>query len=433
MLLYLVSVILFYARQLIAGWVFFILPSIILVFVYVFIRAELRKLEKIVNAAKEKDFSGKYQYSGSVVFDRLGIAVNELIEYIGKLTEIRRLREREFITILNAIEMPVFIVDNKGRLMVHNKASKPLMRISQGEPSSRFYYETFRYDNIISFIREAITMDDQKEKRLEVENQIFETLSFPFVSRSERFNLFMLGDITALERVARMEREFIASVSHELRTPLSVVKGTVEIIENEKLIKKNGEKFITSIKDSSERMENLVKDLSKFTELESWKKPLEKEINLSITAKNICDSLRKDAEEKNLELKLNEGEEVFIRGDLFLIEELIRNLVNNSIRYTDNGHIEFSVYRNKFAIIEVKDTGVGIPDSDIPHLFEPFFRVDSSRSRAGGGSGLGLAISKRIVRLHKGNILVESKIGSGTKFVIQFPLLRKINKELTES
>lgn len=399
----------------------------ILIFNYIFIKSELLKLENMVKTAKEKDFTPKYIYLGLSEFNRLGIATSELIESLGKLREIRRLREQEFITILNAMDMPVFIVDQEGRLIVHNKASKSFMRIAQDEPLVKYYYEILRYEELIAFIKEAIVSESQREEKLEIEDSVFEAISFPFISRSEKFTLFLLEDVTVIERVAKMEREFISSVSHELRTPISVIKGALEIIESEKLIKKNGEKFLSAIKENSERMENLVSDLAKFNELEVWKKPLEQEIDFSSTVKRIYETFLQSAKGKNLDFKLNCEEGVFIKGDLFLIEELIRNLVNNAIRYTESGSVELAVYVNVFATLQVKDTGPGIPERDISYLFEPFFRVENSRSRVGGGSGLGLAISKRIIDLHKGKISVESKIGKGSKFTVQFILLRKIN------
>ena len=399
----------------------------ILIFNYIFIKSELLKLENMVKTAKEKDFTPKYIYLGLSEFNRLGIATSELIESLGKLREIRRLREQEFITILNAMDMPVFIVDQEGRLIVHNKASKSFMRIAQDEPLVKYYYEILRYEELIAFIKEAIVSESQREEKLEIEDSVFEAISFPFISRSEKFTLFLLEDVTVIERVAKMEREFISSVSHELRTPISVIKGALEIIESEKLIKKNGEKFLSAIKENSERMENLVSDLAKFNELEVWKKPLEQEIDFSSTVKRIYETFLQSAKGKNLDFKLNCEEGVFIKGDLFLIEELIRNLVNNAIRYTESGSVELAVYVNVFATLQVKDTGPGIPERDISYLFEPFFRVENSRSRVGGGSGLGLAISKRIIDLHKGKISVESKIGKGSKFTVQLILLRKIN------
>ncbi|NCO27927.1 MAG: hypothetical protein COZ65_04395 [Caldiserica bacterium CG_4_8_14_3_um_filter_35_18] len=426
-MIYILSAILFSAGQIIAGWVFFALSSVILIFNYIFIKSELLKLENMVKTAKEKDFTPKYVYPGLSEFNRLGIATSELIESLGKLREIRRLREQEFITILNAMDMPVFIVDQEGRLIVHNKASKSFMRIAQDEPSVKYYYEILRYEELIAFIKEAIVSESQREEKLEIEDSLFEAISFPFISRSEKFTLFLLEDVTVIERVAKMEREFISSVSHELRTPISVIKGALEIIESEKLIKKNGEKFLSAIKENSERMENLVSDLAKFNELEVWKKPLEQEIDFSSTVKRIYETFLQSAKGKNLDFKLNCEEGVFIKGDLFLIEELIRNLVNNAIRYTESGSVELAVYVNVFATLQVKDTGPGIPERDISHLFEPFFRVENSRSRVGGGSGLGLAISKRIIDLHKGKISVESKIGEGSKFTVQLILLRKIN------
>jgi len=426
-LLFAISAALFFSKNIFLGWIFFVLSSVILILTYIFIKSEITKLEEIVKAGKEKDFNVKHVYSGLSEFNRLGSAINELIEASGKLSEIRRLREQEFLTILNVIDMPVFIVDHNGKLIVYNKFSKNLMRTPQESTTLQYYYEIFRYDRIITFIKEAIASEVQNKDRLEIEDSVFESLSFPFVSRNEKFTLFLLGDVTAVDRVTKMEREFISSVSHELRTPLSVIQGSLEIIENEKLIKKNGEKFVSAIKENSERMENLVSDLAKFSELEVWLKPIEQGIDLSSTVKKIYENFLQTAKSKKLDFKLNLQEGIFILGDLFLIEELVKNLVNNAIRYTESGSVELSVYLNGFATLEVKDTGSGISKNDISHLFEPFFRVESSRSRVGGGSGLGLAISKRIVNLHKGKISVESKVGEGTKFTVQFILLRKIN------
>ena len=432
-MLFAISAALFFSKNIFLGWIFFVLSSVILILTYIFIKSEITKLEEIVKAGKEKDFNVKHVYSGLSEFNRLGSAINELIEASGKLSEIRRLREQEFLTILNVIDMPVFIVDHNGKLIVYNKFSKNLMRTPQESTTLQYYYEIFRYDRIITFIKEAIASEVQNKDRLEIEDSVFESLSFPFVSRNEKFTLFLLGDVTAVDRVTKMEREFISSVSHELRTPLSVIQGSLEIIENEKLIKKNGEKFVSAIKENSERMENLVSDLAKFSELEVWLKPIEQGIDLSSTVKKIYENFLQTAKSKKLDFKLNLQEGIFILGDLFLIEELVKNLVNNAIRYTESGSVELSVYLNGFATLEVKDTGSGISKNDISHLFEPFFRVESSRSRVGGGSGLGLAISKRIVNLHKGKISVESKVGEGTKFTVQFILLRKINQNLNEN
>jgi len=426
-LLFAISAALFFSKNIFLGWIFFVLSSVILILTYIFIKSEITKLEEIVKAGKEKDFNVKHVYSGLSEFNRLGSAINELIEASGKLSEIRRLREQEFLTILNVIDMPVFIVDHNGKLIVYNKFSKNLMRTPQESTTLQYYYEIFRYDRIITFIKEAIASEGQREEKLEIEDSVFEAISFPFVSRSEKFTLFLLEDITAIERVTKLEREFISSVSHELRTPLSVIKGALEIIESEKLIKKKGEKFVSAIKENSERMENLVSDLAKFSELEVWLKPIEQGIDLSSTVKKIYENFLQTAKSKKLDFKLNLQEGIFILGDLFLIEELVKNLVNNAIRYTESGSVELSVYLNGFATLEVKDTGSGISKNDISHLFEPFFRVENSRSRVGGGSGLGLAISKRIIDLHKGKISVESKIGEGSKFTVQFILLRKIN------
>lgn len=390
----------------------------------------MKRIESILRDTLEKDFSARYTIIGTSEFNKLGKAINDLIEFVGKLSEIRKLREREFNIIFNAIEIPIFIIDNDGRLVISNNASKLLMRpISEGIP--RFYYEILKNDALISFVKEALTNPQNLNRLINVDEYSFECFSFPFTSRDEQYVIFMLHDVTESEKVKNLEKEFISSVSHELKTPVSVLKGAVEILEEENLIKKNGEKFFKSIKESTSRMETLASKLLILTEINAWTKPLEEEVDVSEVSRRICKRYEEAIEEKGLDLKRNIKDGVFIKGDIFLIEELVANLVDNALRYTDKGFIEVSVFLKEFATLIVYDTGIGIEEKHLSQLFEPFFREENSRDRARGGSGLGLAISKRITTLHKGKICVESRVGSFTKVTVQFPpLLRKINNNL---
>lgn len=234
------------------------------------------------------------------------------------------------------------------------------------------------------------------------------------------------------EEVSRLKTSFLSNMSHELRTPLVAILGSADILTQElsdPLLKKWAGSILTSGKRLLET-QNLILDLSK---IEAEKvEVVYSIISVESTIKEVVTLFEPLAVKKGLALKTEiKKKDIKARLDEKIVREVLYNLVNNAIKYTENGDITISLnIENEFATISVKDTGIGIPKEKLPIIFEEFRQVSEGRNRSFEGTGLGLTITKRFVELLKGNIEVKSKLGVGTEFVVKFPVGR-IDSETT--
>lgn len=229
-----------------------------------------------------------------------------------------------------------------------------------------------------------------------------------------------------LENLDRARNEFVSNASHELKTPLSAIKVLTESLLHMGLeVPDIYTEFLTDINNEIDRLNAIITDLLTLVHIDQANTQLKREkIDLNELVKKSIKGLQLLAEKKNINMETTyEDKELTIYGDSSKLQQVITNIVDNAIKYTpEGGRVSIEVYEghNK-AMIKVSDTGVGIPQEDIPHIFDRFFRVDKARSRATGGTGLGLAIAHRIVLLHDGNIHVTSREGKGTSFYIELP------------
>ncbi|MFZ3576698.1 ATP-binding protein [Virgibacillus sp. DJP39] len=222
-------------------------------------------------------------------------------------------------------------------------------------------------------------------------------------------------------------REFLANISHELRTPISYLRGYAEVL-NKELYRTEEERkqYLTIIEDESERMTRLISDLFDLSKMEEGKVDLQMDVmNLTEILDSALLKVRIELEKKGLALKSNIDYNVpSVKVDGIRLEQIFTNLLGNAIRYTEKGSINVIVREtvNRIHVI-IEDTGIGIPEKELALIFERFHRVEKSRSRELGGTGLGLAIVKNLVEIQDGSIVVNSKVGSGTRFELSFPIV----------
>lgn len=219
-----------------------------------------------------------------------------------------------------------------------------------------------------------------------------------------------------------LRQQFTANVSHELKTPLTSVSGYAELIRDGMVEGENISRFAGKIFDESQRMINLVGDIIKLSQFD------EKDINVKIErinllnlCKTVISGLESLAKKQNVTINLS-GDDVEINGAELIVEEIIHNLVKNAVKYNkDGGKVDVSVRQCLDGIeLSVSDTGIGIPEEDIDHIFERFYRVDKSHSKDIGGTGLGLSIVKHGAMFHNASLSVESKLGTGTTIRVLF-------------
>jgi two-component system OmpR family sensor kinase len=226
-----------------------------------------------------------------------------------------------------------------------------------------------------------------------------------------------------LETLFQAQRRFLADVSHELRTPLTGIRGNVDLIRQ---FGRADEESLEAISSEVERMTRMVQDLLLLAQAETGKLPLAQEtVELDTLMLEVYRQSKVLANEK-IQLKIGREDQARVIGDRDRLKQVVLNLVANAIEHTPNGgevHLDL-LCDGTHARLSVSDTGQGIPEQDLPHIFERFYRRDPSRSRrAGGGAGLGLSIAYWIARSHGGTIEVESEEGKGSTFIIVLPLL----------
>ena len=237
----------------------------------------------------------------------------------------------------------------------------------------------------------------------------------------------VLHDVTELRRLERVRQDFVANVSHEFKTPLTAIQGFAETLLGGALEDpKNNRRFLEIMRDHANRLARLTDDLLKLARIEAGKLELEfLPVGVIEFIERCAETALMKASRKQitLDIEIPPGLPP-VRGDASLLRDVLQNLVDNAIQYTPPGgriRVSARVNSNEM-VIEVMDTGIGIPLIDQERIFERFYRVDAARSREAGGTGLGLSIAKHIIDAHDGRLWVESTVGEGSRFSFSIPL-----------
>ncbi|MDZ5609558.1 HAMP domain-containing sensor histidine kinase [Bacillus pseudomycoides] len=236
----------------------------------------------------------------------------------------------------------------------------------------------------------------------------------------------MADELNAMER---MRQEFVSNVSHEIQSPLTSIKGFARALQDDHLPDEKKKHYLTIIETETTRLSKLSHNLLKLTLLESEEHlPEHITYRLDQQLKQIVLNCEPLWSEKEIELELS-LDKVYVTADKESMSQVWINLLHNSIKFTPSGgEITIQLMQNdEQAEVHIRDTGIGISEEQKQHIFERFYKVDSSRNRAHGGNGLGLAIVKKVIDLHQGKIRVESVVGNGTEFIVSIPGSKSIN------
>ncbi len=250
-------------------------------------------------------------------------------------------------------------------------------------------------------------------------------ISVRIVPYGKNQRLVVARDMTRIQKLEQMRRDFVANVSHELRTPLTVVSGYLEALEEDaERLDPQWRHTLGVMRQQTERMERIVEDLLMLSRLETEQQEAGQEpVSVPSELAAICEDARRLSGEDNHDIRLEAEPRLWLRGNDAELRSLFSNLVFNAVRYTPaGGRIEVCWFcRDGQPCFEVRDTGIGIAAQHIPRLTERFYRIDVGRSRSSGGTGLGLAIVKHVLLRHGGRLEIESRVGEGSTFRACFP------------
>lgn len=402
-----------------------IILALSLLAAFIFSRNLTRPVRELIGASRRVaagDFEVRVRPRIADEWKDLAQSFNFMTGEIKTLVVGLRRKKEELDNIMAGMEEGLLVLDNTGKIVLSNASARTF--VGQAAVDGRFYWEVVRASPFVELVRKAA--DEKKSSLAEVvldeKNILCRASYLPF----EGGIVVTFHDITQMQSLARIKRDFVLNVSHELRTPLTAIRGYAETLESE--VDEKDRPYVGIILKHSDRLIKIVEDLLVLSTLEDEGAALQVEdVDLGEVAENVIKIFAPRAKQKNLELRLRVDDRLpAIAADGFRIEQMLVNLVDNAIKYTEKGRVDVAVIRGGGeVVIEVADTGIGIPEEDRDRVFERFYVVDKSRSRTLGGTGLGLSIVKHIVLLHGGRIQLRSTPGAGSTFTIVLPLKRE--------
>jgi two-component system phosphate regulon sensor histidine kinase PhoR len=345
---------------------------------------------------------------------------------IRTLTEERNLSS----AILGSMVEGVAVVNASERLLFANPGFAEILDLDVPPQSGSALVEVVRQTELLEAVRQVLGGDPRVETEIVTGTlrQHFFAVTVAAVSAAETSGaVIVLHDITDLRKLERVRRDFVANVSHEFKTPLTAIQGFAETllagaIDDEQ----NRVRFLEIILEHSQRLARLTDDLLRLSQMDADRLGLEiRSVGVSQFVESCIETAQRPAAERDLRISVNLSSRLpEIAADRRRLAEVLQNLLDNAIQYTPpGGQIMLSASANGNEVtFTVSDTGIGIPQTDQPRIFERFYRVDVARSREVGGTGLGLAIAKHLVEAHGGRIWVESEVGQGSQFHFTVPV-----------
>jgi len=344
-----------------------------------------------------------------------------------KKTELNAALER-FNTVANAIPDGLVILNATNEIEWCTANAESQLGLNLATDKSLPIVNLVRNSHFIAYLYSGIYNDPFKLKDSRNTDAILEIWLIPLVSKQK---LLISRDITQLEKVDAMRRDFIANVSHELRTPLTVVGGFIETLSDmEGAVPESIRGYFDMMQDQTTRMRRLIEDLLTLSHIESNTQPPEDRPIEMLALINMLHNDAKALSHGRHHISVDIDQRLNLSGATDELHSALGNLVSNAVRYTpEGGEIRISWQpRNKLAVFSVSDNGIGIEQQHIDRLTERFYRVDRSRSRETGGTGLGLSIVKHILTRHQAKLEISSTPGKGSTFSAIFPESRIIKK-----
>jgi two-component system, OmpR family, phosphate regulon sensor histidine kinase PhoR len=385
------------------------------------LRRLIRQLRELSSSLAEGDIDKRLFMNKGGEFSKIAsnlVAVSEKLRGLLKQSE----EERNHLNaILKSIPDSLLIIDRKGTILLANAAAATLF--SDTPLTGAHYMEVFRsnsFSELLEGIRRKpdfgsveIRLDTPAERHF---NVLVSPLYYDKMELSEFVIVF--HDITKIEKLEQMRRDFVANISHEIKTPITAIKGFSDTLLDGAIDdRENAARFVGTIRQNSERINNLVDDLLTLSQIELGVITIEKSgVDIADVLDQVMSLLEAKARDKGLELDMAVNSDLSeIDADRNRLIQIFTNLVDNGIKFTESGRITFgSAVEDGRPLLFVRDTGIGIPLKHLPRLGERFYRVDSARSRKMGGTGLGLAIVKHLVKAHGWDMRIDSSPDTGT-------------------
>ncbi len=401
----------------------------------------LGSIESVLDLISKGQVADRIPFSQRSYIESIASAVDRLQEFLkNHYAELRSHRD-QLSTVLNTMVEGVIVVDSQQRVVLLNESAYRLFRLPRGA-EKRLLFELVRNPQLQHWVGRTLAKRETCAGELEILSPVQKTLNvrvqgLPAGSTGGEA-MIVATDVSQLRKLERVRQEFVANASHELKTPLASIKACVETLIDGGAIDdlEVRDRFLTMVGEQAERLDNLVRDLLSLTRIESEGRKSELvPVRLATVVTQCVARQRQNAERKSMRLLVEPpAVEVSPLAEDEALEHILENLIDNAIKYTNAGGTVTIRWREEReqCVLEVEDTGIGIPQHHLTRIFERFYRVDKARSREVGGTGLGLSIVKHLTQSLGGEVTVSSRLGQGTVFQVWLATARNSSGGDTE-
>ena len=399
--------------------------------------APWKDVEELSRAIVDKSPPRKFLISANPQSRNIGLALEMLVDRQREIEERFREGELSVQAVFGAMLDGLVVVDDRRRVRMMNREFRRAFGLEEAEPGEPLL-EMIRHASIDRLVMEAIRMREPQRESIQMssgpsEGREMEVSAVPLGDNSAPAEgaVVLFHDVTQLRQTEEIRRDFVANVSHELRTPLSIFRGYLETLLDDPH-QPPGEllRILEIMERHSDRLSALVEDVLSLARLESPAAELDlSEVSLPEFLQEILRDWEKRLEAKQLKSHLDVPLDLpKLEADESRLQEIIYNLLDNAVKYSQSAGVITlrAAVESDRVRISVSDEGIGIPEKDLPRIFERFYRADKARSRELGGTGLGLSIVKHIAQLHGGTAEAQSEPGKGTTISVVLPLRAKV-------
>ncbi|GKX30949.1 PAS domain-containing sensor histidine kinase [Vallitalea longa] len=398
---------------------------------YIVTRKFMQPLEQLTKAAikiSEGNYNEKIYIRNKDETGKLAEAFNDMTVKLSLNMWKLEKRNHEFECVLSSMINGIIAVDEQYNVFLYNSKLGKILDIDT-DIVGKSIYEIIRNTTIFNVLEKSIEQNEYIVDETVINDKIIRVYANPIFApiRSSIKNmgtLLVIRDITDIKKLETMRSDFVSNVTHELNTPLTSIRGFVDTLKNGAIKdEKVASRFLDIIDIETERLTLLIQDILSLSAIENMEDEKNNNVNnMASIINEVIEILNPKIKDRKINVNIQVNDDITYNCNRNRIKQLIINLTDNAIKYTEKGHIDIICKESDASIIiEVSDTGIGIEEEHIPRLIERFYRVDKGRSRNMGGTGLGLSIVKHIVSLYNGKIEVDSIIGEGTTFRVLLP------------
>ena len=386
----------------------------------------LGKLTAAARRISQGDYScrvtGTFRDEVGVLADSFNSMAQNTENAVFQLTE----QQNRLNGVLQGMDDGVLAAGGDNRILFLNQSARNLLQkmdLKVGVPLSG----SLLVNQIAELMRAAAQNGSTPTRTVIAEGERqYSVYTAPISGQKTAASLAVITDVTRMRNLEEMRSEFVANVTHELKTPLTSIRGSIELLKSADRDEKTRRYFYDVLDIEAERLQHLIDDMLVLSRIENAKDdPAAQPCSVADAVRNCVGRMSAVAKKNQVSISLNLDEDIYVSCSPTRLEQLLGNLIENAVKYNvPNGRVTVtSLRQKKMAVVRVQDTGIGIAKEHFGRLFERFYRVDASRSRAVGGTGLGLSIVKHLVALYGGDVEVDSEVGQGSTFTVRLPLV----------